>query len=436
VYQLSIHVFPGGERVPMLQDAGGLPLFYPTLFTTAKLRNAGAAVNTIKNSLADILVLLRWEASVGRDLAAEFDQGKFPSLPDLLAMRDFASLDMREVGKVLGRPPKALESLPDARLAHVRPYPIVSRSQHYNRLSTIAEYLEFVASTVTQHRNAPQEAAQIARMASAIRKHRPRSRGRPQAGGSEERSPPPDLVHRFMAVAAVGHPDNPFRSPAVRLRNAVLFGLLRYTGMRRGELLSLKIDQFDLGEDARVWVRRNQDDPMDTRADQPVTKTKERPLPIPQELAQQVHHYIMEHRIKVAPARTHGYLLISHRKGKTYGRPLSISAVNNQILAKMRAVDSQFNRIHPHGFRHHFNYELSVGIDEHNVRVRRGSGDGHQEITEARELDVRAQLNGHNSRQSGAKYNERHVREVADRASRQLQADIAGRKPPQGKADD
>ena len=62
MYRLSAHVFGGGERVPLLHDARGLPLFYPTLFATAKLRNAGIAVNTIRNKLLDILVLLRWQA--------------------------------------------------------------------------------------------------------------------------------------------------------------------------------------------------------------------------------------------------------------------------------------------------------------------------------------------------------------------------------------
>ena len=50
VPRLSVHVMPGGERVPMLQDEQGLPLFYPTLFATSQLRNAGAAVNTIRKS--------------------------------------------------------------------------------------------------------------------------------------------------------------------------------------------------------------------------------------------------------------------------------------------------------------------------------------------------------------------------------------------------
>lgn len=55
--RLSVHVMQGGERVPMLHDERGLPLFYPTLFVTSQLRNAGVAVNSIRNKLADLIVL-------------------------------------------------------------------------------------------------------------------------------------------------------------------------------------------------------------------------------------------------------------------------------------------------------------------------------------------------------------------------------------------
>ena len=93
-----MRVMNQGERVPLLLDDQGLPLFYPTLFATAQLRNAGAAVNTIRNALTHIQVLLRWEMQEGRNLVDEFTGGTFLSLPDIVSLRDFAKLDMRYVG--------------------------------------------------------------------------------------------------------------------------------------------------------------------------------------------------------------------------------------------------------------------------------------------------------------------------------------------------
>ena len=426
MYRLSVHVFGHGERVPMLLDARGVPLFYPTLFATARLRNAGAAVNTIRNQLADVLVFLRWESTQKpkRDFISEFAQGKFLTVSDVVSLRDFAALNMRDMA-AHGDPDQSERSgipMLAAQLATRAPLKTIGGQQHYNRLSTIADYLQFVASVATQHKHSSTDASSIDRMAKTIRKHRPRGLASRLDDEQGDRSPPTELVERFMAVGAANHPENPFRNPGVRVRNAIIFGLLRHSTIRRGELLSLRLDQFEFGYEPSVWVRRNQDDPSDSRRYQPVSKTKERPFPLPQALADQIQHYVMNERAKIGPARRHPYLLVSHRKGKTYGHPLSLSAVSSQVFKAMRTVDPAFSAIHPHALRYHFNYELSKHVDKHNTDYRSmPAGTTVTPITEGRELDMRAFLNGHRSKQSGAVYNRRHVRETSDRAVRQIQ---------------
>lgn len=433
--KLSAHVLPSGERVPLLLDERGLPLFYPTLFETSQLRNSGAAVNTIRNKLEDLTVLFRWEAANGRSFVAEFGASQMLTLADIVSLRDFCALDMRYVdGASLGSRAAENVTLLEARTASVAPRPRVSQAQQYNRLSTIADYLEFVASVTTQHRGRREDAAAIAKMAQRIREHRPRGKARYGDDDPNAKSPSPEIIDSFMVAMAVDSPQNPFHDPALRLRNAIIFGLLRWTGMRRGELLSLRLDQLDLGDAPQVWIRRNQDDKYDPRPNQPVSKTKERPLPVPEALAELIQDYTLNIRAKIAPARKHPYLIVSHRKGPTYGRPLSPSALGSRIMATARSVDSDFAQIHPHAFRHHFNYELSVKIDAHNATVR-----AHPEnptlklITDAQELDMRAFLNGHRSVASGQVYTRRHVREQADRAARELQAATA---TTPGEADD
>jgi len=408
----------------MLHDEQGVPMFYPTLFATSQLRNAGAAVNTIRNKLADLVVLLRWEQANSRDLITEFRSGHLLTVADIVSLRDFAKLDMRELSSVGGgeKERSVVVDFLEARVASSQAMATIGGQQHFNRISTFADYLEFTASVVTQHQNSCRTAQEIARMARTIRKHRPRGLAKQRNDDSDLRSPPSELVERFMAIAAEGNPRNPFRHPEVQLRNAIIFGLFRHTGMRRGELLSLRLDQFDLGHEPHVWVRRNQDDKHDPRPYQPVAKTKERPLPIPEILANQIDRYMLKVRPKISPARRHPYLLVSHRKGGTWGKPLSTSALSSQIFSRMRAVDSAFVAIHPHAFRHHFNYELSVSIDKHNAKIRSAQDAEASPISEAMELDVRAFLNGHRSKASGATYNQRHIREASDKAARQVQA--------------
>lgn len=214
---LSVHVLGEGERVPMLHDEQGMPLFYPTLFATSQLRNAGAAVNTIRNKLADLLVLLRWEQANGRDLITEFRSGRFLSVADIVSLRDFAKLDMRELSSA-GDGEKERGVVVDfleARVSSSRALATIGGQQHFNRISTFADYLEFTASVVTQHQNPSRTAQEIARMARTIRKHRPRGLAKQRADESDLRSPPSELVERFMAIGAEGNPRNPFRHPEV-----------------------------------------------------------------------------------------------------------------------------------------------------------------------------------------------------------------------------
>lgn len=423
MYQTAVRVLASGERALFLLDGQGYPLFYPTLFTTSQLRNAGAPANTIKNKLAHIVVLLRWQDDRKRDLVNDFRCGRFLTAADIASLRDFAQSDMRDVGRAEKRPRRPCVVLLEGRTAQSMARPTVSGPQQYNRLTTIADYLAFMAMAVTQHTASAHDAVQIERMVDLIRRHRPRGIARDFDGDPHAKSPPSDLIDRFMGVVAVDHPNNPFRDPGVRLRNAILFGLLRHTGIRRGELLSLRVGDVDVGHEPIVWVRRNHDDVADPRRYQPVAKTKERPLPIPLELACQIQDYILGHRAKIPRARRHGYLLVSHKQGKTFGQPLSQTALGSQIMGKMRSVDPAFVDIHPHAFRHHFNYELSRRVDEHNARAReQGVGEGLVPISEAREQDVRAFVNGHRSKASAATYNLRHLREVADRAVRGVQS--------------
>lgn len=223
---LSVHVFGDGERVPMLQDEHGLPLFYPTLFATSQLRNAGAAVNTIRNKLADLVVLLRWEQANGRDLITEFRSGHLLTVADIISLRDFAKLDMRELSSVEDSEKErgVVVDFLEARVASSQALATVGGQQHFNRLSTFSDYLEFTASVVTQHQNSSRIAQEIARMARTIRKHRPRGLAKQRDDDSDLRSPPSELVERFIAIGAEGDPRNPFRHPEVQLRGSFSIG--------------------------------------------------------------------------------------------------------------------------------------------------------------------------------------------------------------------
>ena len=372
-----VRKFGTGERAPMLLDEQGIPLSWPTLYATARLRNAGLAANTIKNKLSDLKVLLRWQQAHGRDLETEFQAGQFLSLADVVSIRDFAA---KKVGHVKSTRASStcIAQFPEAGLAPAKGAATVSKPVHYNRMTTIANYLQFLGQTVTAHRCDRDIAAAVDRMAKNLRQHRPRGMASNRDEDPDRLSPPTGVVEAFIRVGSAGHPDNPFRSGSIQRRNEIVFRLLLETGIRLGELLSLRLNYMRFGQDANISVQRTHDDKDDSRAYQPVAKTKERTIPISDNLAEKIHAYCMEDRIRTPGANRHPYLIVTHRKGTTRGQPLSTSSVANKVFGLMQRVRPEFATIHPHSFRHHQNYLLSTQVDENNRKARRGEDPGHR----------------------------------------------------------
>ena len=232
------------------------------------------------------------------------------------------------------------------------------------------------------------------------------------------------MIESFIRVGSENHPSNPFRRGPIQRRNELVFRLLYETGIRLGELLSLRLDTLELGQEPYITVRRTHDDLHDTRAYQPVAKTKERILPIDDDLAYKIYDYVMKDRAKTPGATRHPYLLVTHRRGQTCGQPLSMSAIGNAVFSPMRRLREEFRNIHPHIFRHHLNCRVSERIDEHNRRVASGREPVSGRISSGREQAMRAHLNGHRSIRSGEVYNRRHVRESASKIVRDLQDEM------------
>jgi hypothetical protein len=89
-YRIAMRVLARGERVPFSLDNRGRPLFYPTLFATARLRNTGAPANTTKDKPVHVGVLLWCPSDRRRDLVDDFREGRFLAATDIASLRDFA----------------------------------------------------------------------------------------------------------------------------------------------------------------------------------------------------------------------------------------------------------------------------------------------------------------------------------------------------------
>jgi integrase len=205
---------------------------------------------------------------------------------------------------------------------------------------------------------------------------------------------------------------NPFQSVSqrsdrgIRLRNVVMMRILYETGMRRGELLSLKIKNYleSAGRPhASLIIERNHHDEFDTRLNQPVAKTAGRHVPICDETEIQLMEYLTRYRAEVPNVgfSDEDFIFVSHRMGAQQGAAISISNFNQAFLS-LRNQFSILSNVHPHLLRHDWNFRFSVKSDE-------------LKLSEAKEWKQRSLLMGWSFKSEMSQvYNQRHLQEQSN----------------------
>lgn len=425
-YSIEILVFGNGERYPVLMGSDEMPHFYTTLWVSTNLRSKGRAVQTISNKLNHIKWFLNWQTKEDRDLFKEFQVGKFLSNSDVESIKchlavDIEQLHAKEKKSISGRN-KVLSIINTPQFVDVTPS--VGRPHHYNRMTSVIEYLSFLAKLAVKQIANPRYNLEIKKMEKEFKAARPKGKGKNVLDASVNKALPKELIKEFMAVAHYDAHNNPFTQEEVRFRNHLMFHLMSRHGIRRGEMLSLTLTDMTLyGNKKSFWVRRTHDDKNDSRRKQPVAKTQERMLRISDETANLIDRYISLYRSKTPNTKAHPYLFVVHRKGTTQGQPVSESTFDNTIVPAIKAVDERFSDIHPHYFRHEWNESFSEKIDTNNDLASSGV-EGHTYIDSAKEAKMRKHQMGHSSESSANVYNQRHVSKKANEVSLMEQEEL------------
>ncbi len=117
-------------------------------------------------------------------------------------------------------------------------------------------------------------------------------------------------------------------SPVTALRNWLMFEMALELGLRRGELLKLRLDSLPRGSEEGLKIRRYPDDPYDSRRIEPGVKTAERILPVSRQLLQTIRAYMT---LPPPLGRVKGrspYLFVTRT-----GTPLSIDTARDLMQA-------------------------------------------------------------------------------------------------------
>ncbi len=276
---------------------------------------------------------------------------------DIEKIKKHLSLDINHL-KALAKVKKkviSFSSIPQV----VDAIPTISANVLYNRLSSVAKYLTFIAKVATAQSNDEETMQVIERMSKQLKAARPkRGKNKKTIGKRTGTGLPKAMLDEFIAVSRYDSEQNPFSNAGLRLRNDLLFRLLNETGIRPGELLSLRNDRIHLVGDVKsITVARTHDDPQDPRLKQPVSKTLERMIAIKPQTAALLHRYVTKVRKIIQGANKHPYLFVSH-KGKTAGKPLSQEGFG-QVVLELKKTKPEFAIVFPYYFRHHFNDVLS-----------------------------------------------------------------------------
>jgi len=134
-------------------------------------------------------------------------------------------------------------------------------------------------------------------------------------------------------------------SPSVALRNWLMVEVALQLGLRRGEILKLRLDSLPRGANDGILVRRLPDDPSDSRLYEPAVKTAERMLPASRQLLDALRIYITSQPPYGRVKGYSPYLFVTHT-----GQPLSLDAARD-ILRVVRR-QSGIRPLSWHRFRH------------------------------------------------------------------------------------
>lgn len=397
-YTIKTFITSSGERLSQLYEADepGFPLFYPTAFIARSIR-LNTTHETQKVYLAAVKRVCEWESKRSIDLALSFQNRKFLSAAQIDDLADY--LRARKLG---GKGS------------------VISSPKLNTYIAYAAGYLRWLAQEVITDANTFEVRDAIEAQDTMLLKKKKRKAGSKSAREQRILAARLSAEARNQLLDLFDQPFENLRQPhdlGPRLRNAVMLRVLFETGMRAGELLSLKLKSFveaGGGDSAYLDIERNHHDEVDTRLNQPVAKTLGRRVPISKMLEEQLKEYRDNWRAEVPSVGFSGesFIFVVHRGGRSQGQPLPKSAFESG-LANLKQSFSTLIPVHPHLLRHDWNYRFSQLADNEGMSFEE-------------ECTLREQLMGWvPGSPMSRRYNRRHIEEKSHEIGLKLASDTA-----------
>lgn len=366
---MKVKLFIGstGERLSILLDDNSMPLAYPNLFVTSMYRNSDQASSSCQKALEHISYL--YEICNGLDINIEqrIAKGIFFTLEEIRKIAYYAGItrsasheklkSSSNVVKLKSRKPRLLENARHSIVIEKAKDKVFWQTK-YNRITVFGKYISWLERYHHPHTENKTE--------SYFFDLRPQKSQGFTYGEILESLNYKSLNANerviFLDRIRPDYSENPWTNSDIRMRNYAIFMFMYSLGVRIGECLNVKLDDFVLRNGQRfVLIKRSPGDPNDTRTNQPRVKTNSRALALTPKLQIILDTYIHEHRANVENVGRTNFLFVSHRLRDGKVNPLSISAVG-KIFSQLSVVLG-FN-IYPHRLRHTWNDRFSEAMDK------------------------------------------------------------------------
>lgn len=351
-----VEIMINGTRAKVLvQDY--MPVFYPNLYATCELSTR--ALNTQKKYLEHIALFEGFLEYESIDLVVRLEQRPKSSYLTDIEISRFVS-DAAFQKTTLEQKYKGVRMLPAA-------FNYVGRIHAQQRLEAVRSYLRFLYDKLGD--NSTRDEAVDDMLRRFNRKIKAAKPAWKKGKLNDMKGLTQQQRERLLEVMHPESSENPFASKALKLRNYIvlLFGI--EMGLRRSEMLLIKISDIHW-HSGEIAVVNLEDDGIDTRPEAPQFKTHERQLRMSEELRWALSDYVDTCRVlKNGPseATKHPFLLVSHRRNE--GRALSIKALDG-VLPRVGVVVPELKHIHLHILRHDAVYTILESMrDEFEKRT-------------------------------------------------------------------
>lgn len=337
-------LFVNGERFPVVVNATGMPEYYPNIFLTSTLRVEHKQGKTLFNAACAVKDLRFWELLNGIDLVDRMLNGQFLELEEVEGIVETLwhsceslqqQLDSKRAIALAARSKVCqLDSYREIRkAAKATAASLLKPGTVAGKLVYVTKYLKFlgkqaVRAAIDSERQIALE-HELEDLLCAIGRRIPEAHTGYQFAEYQRLGLTYQVESLVREVIEPDHPANPW-SKKNQLRNSMIIKVLHSLGIRRGELLNIRIDDIDFKEN-KIYIRRLPDNPDDPRLYEPNVKTLARPLRMNAATAEVLHKYVVSERSKYKGSRKHDFLVVSSQDGA----PLSLRSLN-RIFAELR----------------------------------------------------------------------------------------------------